>query len=420
MYIYFSTLGCKLNFTETSTLKRIAEEQGFCITTNVEKANVIVVNTCTVTQTADKKSRYTIRHLHKLNPKAKIIATGCYAEVEAETIQKIEGVSLVIGNQDKVKFSEFLTNTYSGANNITTFFKAYSLGDRTRSFLKVQDGCNYFCSYCKVPFARGRSRNAAIKEIVQQANEIVQHGVKEIVLTGINIGDFGQSTNETFIDLLMSLEKETECERYRISSVEPNLLTEEIIDFVLSSNRFVPHFHIPLQSGSNELLKLMNRRYSTDLFVQRVEYIKKRNPLAAIGVDVIVGFPGETEQHFNQTFNLIQQLDISYLHVFEYSERKGTKASLFQGKVQEKIKKERSLLLRKLSAEKYQQFALCNLQTTQEVLIEKRQKGTEMIGYTKNYLLVALPFEKEKLNTVVLVRLLNWEPSTETIKGMIV
>ncbi len=418
MYIYFSTLGCKLNFTETSTLKRIAEQQGYIVTHNVEEADVIVINTCTVTQTADKKSRYAIRHLHQVNPHAKIIATGCYAEVDADTLKNIEGVSLIIGNSDKGKFGEFLANSKGqDTSDNSSFFKAYSLGDRTRSFLKVQDGCNYFCAYCKVPFARGRSRNASIDEIVQQANEITARGVKEIVLTGINIGDFGHSTGENFFGLIKALEERTTCNRYRISSIEPNLLTEEIIDFVIQSKRFVPHFHIPLQSGSDEILQKMNRRYSVDLFEQRITFIKKKNALASIGVDVIVGFPGESDKHFEETKVLLENLDISYLHVFEYSERKGTKASLMTDKVQEKVKKQRSIILRQLSSIKYKSFALKNLNIIREVLIERKTTSEVMTGYTDNYLEVALPLNKEKINTIVPVRLISWEQTSEQIKG---
>lgn len=421
-FIYFYTLGCKLNFTETSTLKRIAEQNSFSITSEIEKADVIVINTCTVTQTADKKSRYSIRHLQSQNPHAKIFVTGCYADVDPQSVEKIQGVTFVFGNNDKVQFDYYLKQISKEKNNQftkveSTFFKAYSLGDRTRSFLKVQDGCNYFCSYCKVPFARGRSRNASINEIVQQANEIAEHGIKEVVLTGINIGDYGHSTNETFFDLVVALEKQTKIERYRISSIEPNLLTNEIIDFVLSSKRFVPHFHIPLQSGSDDILKAMKRRYDTKLFANKIQYILKKNSFVGIGIDVIVGFPGESDEHFAETLSLLHSLNFAYLHVFEYSERKGTIAASLNNKVPETTKKMRSKILHELSNEKYLQFVNKNLFTTRKVLIERKNKNQQLSGFTDNYIKVSIPYKADLINTIVPIKLLKWDNEIQAVKG---
>ncbi len=420
MYIYFATLGCKLNFTETSTLKRIAEEKGLKITRNIDEANIIVVNTCTVTHTADKKSRYSIRHLNKQNPNAKIIVTGCYAKVESDSLKQMNKSYLIVGNKEN--FSELLSNFKLPENkkHSNTFFKAYSLGDRTRSFLKIQDGCSYFCSYCKVPYARGISRNISINEVIQQVKEIEQHDIKEVVLTGINIGDFGHSTKETFFDLIKELENKTNIPRYRISSIEPNLLSYEIIDFVLSSNKFVPHFHIPLQSGSNNILKAMNRRYDVSLFLDKFNYILKKNPFAAIGIDVIVGFPNETNNDFEQTQKLLESIDFSYLHVFEYSDRKGTKASLMPNKVKDFDKKIRSSCLRSLSEKKHLAFANKNIQTTRKILVERKTFDLYMTGLTDNYLKVTLPLKKEMINTIVSVKLLEWDNKYKSINGYIV
>jgi len=422
MHIYFSTLGCKLNYTETSTLKRIAEQKGYTVTKNIEEANIIVVNTCTVTHTADKKSRYSIRHLHQQNPNAKIIVTGCYAEVEAEALKQMNNSIIIVGNNEKNKFADLLTNLVLPENNINhnEFFKAYSLGDRTRSFLKIQDGCNYYCSYCKVPFARGKSRNISIAEIIRQIKEIEKHDIKEIVLTGINIGDFGHSTNENFFELIKALEHKTNIPRYRISSIEPNLLSYEIIDFVLNSSRFVPHFHIPLQSGSNNILKAMNRRYDVSLFLDKVNYIQKKNSFAAIGIDIIVGFPGESEKDFEQTKILLESINFSYLHVFEYSDRKGTKASNMPNKIKDKDKKDRSAYLRNLSKIKHYDFAKKNLQSIRNVLFEKKTLDAYLTGLTDNYLKVIVPFDKQKINTITNVQLLEWNEKLNCIKGNIV
>lgn len=423
-FIYFYTLGCKLNFTETSALKRIAEQNGYSITTEIKKADVVVINTCTVTQTADKKSRYSIRHIQSKNSHAKILVTGCYADVDPESIEKIEGVTFVFGNNNKAQFDYYLKQTSKVRNNQltkveSTFFKAYSLGDRTRSFLKVQDGCNYFCSYCKVPFARGQSRNASVNEIVQQANEIAKHGIKEVVLTGINIGDYGHSTNETLLDLVIALEKQTNIERYRISSIEPNLLTNEIIDFVLNSKRFVPHFHIPLQSGSDDILKAMKRRYDSKLFANKIQYILEKNPFAGIGIDVIVGFPGESNEHFAETLNLLRSLDFAYLHVFEYSERKGTIAASLNNKVPETIKKTRSKLLHDLSNEKHLQFVNKNLFSSRKVLVEQKNKNQQLSGFTDNYIKVSIPYKANLINSIVPVKLLKWNNEIQAVQAEI-
>lgn len=421
--IYFYTLGCKLNFTETSTLKRIAKDKGFSITSDITKAEVIVINTCTVTQTADKKSRYAIRHLQSQSPNAKVFVTGCYADVDPDSIKQIEGVTYIFGNEDKAKFDIILSKIKDEAIEKKiekkTFFKAYSLGDRTRSFLKVQDGCNYFCTYCKVPYARGRSRNASISELVTQANEIAAHGIKEVVLTGINIGDYGHTTNENFFNLIKSLEKETSIERYRISSIEPNLLTEEIIDFVLTSKRFVPHFHIPLQSGSDSILKAMQRRYDSKIFAQKIEYILHKNSLTGIGIDVIVGFPGENDKLFHETHELLQSLDFSYLHVFEYSERSGTKAASLPDKVSDKAKKERSKALHHLSQQKHELFAQKNAGLIRPVLIERKEKNQYLTGFTDNYIKVQIPYSPNLVNKIVQAELIQWNTELELMDSKI-
>lgn len=422
--IYFYTLGCKLNFTETSTLKRIAKDKGFSVTSDITKAEVIVINTCTVTQTADKKSRYAIRHLHNQSPNAKVLVTGCYADVDPNPIKQMEGVTYIFGNEDKANFDKILSKIKIATDDreITEkkFFKAYSLGDRTRSFLKVQDGCDYFCAYCKVPYARGRSRNAPISELVAQANEIAAHGIKEIVLTGINIGDFGHTTNENFFDLIKSLEKETSIERYRISSIEPNLLTDEIIDFVLSSKRFVPHFHIPLQSGSDSILKAMHRKYDSKLFAQKIEYILRKNPLAGIGIDVIVGFPGERDELFKETYQLLKNLDFSYLHVFEYSERSGTKATSLPNKVNDKAKKERSKVLHQLSEKKHELFAQKNAGLIRPVLIERKEKNQYLTGFTDNYIKVQILYSPNLINKIVQAELMQWNIELELMDSKII
>ncbi len=424
-YIYFYTLGCKLNYTETSTFKRIANENYYITTNNVEEADFIVINTCTVTQVADKKSRYAIRHLKSKNPRAKIIVTGCYAEVDAESLQQLEEVDYIFGNKEKASFESFLKKILGKVEQTdnekekpyNSFFNAYSLTDRTRSFLKVQDGCNYFCSYCKVPFARGRSRNAPIQQIVEQANYIASKGIKEIVLTGINIGDFGHSTGETFFQLLQALEKSTGDVRYRISSIEPNLLSFEMIDFVLSSKHFVPHFHVPLQSGSDEILIKMQRKYNVQLFLDKINYILAKNPYTALGIDVIVGFPGETAEHFNQTFNLLKSIPFSYLHVFQYSERKGTKAAFLPDKVSDSVKKERSDLLHQLSNEKHIEFVFKNLHLMRPVLIERKIKDGNLMGFTDNYIKVSLPYEPNLINTIVEVKLKSLDKQNKIVEG---
>ncbi len=419
-YIYFYTLGCKLNFTETSTLKRIAKENNFDVTIDVTQADVIVVNTCTVTQMADKKSRYAIRHVQSKNPNARIMVTGCYADTDAESLKQISGISSIFGNAEKNYFREWLSSSpISEKKHTSSFFNAYSLGDRTRSFLKVQDGCNYFCSYCKVPYARGKSRNASIRELVNEVHEIETHGIKEIVLTGINIGDYGHSTSETFFKLIQTLEQETSIERFRISSIEPNLLTDEIIDFVLSSKRFVPHFHIPLQSGSDEILSAMHRRYSAQLFADKINYIIKKNKETGIGIDVIVGFPGETEALFNETMELLTVLPFSYLHVFEFSERKGTPAAQLPNKVKDSIKKQRSEQLHKLSQEKHLLFAEQNIGKIRNVLIERKSKEQRLSGFTDNYIKVSLPYQPETINKIIPITLIKWDEDSKTMIGEI-
>jgi len=481
MKIAFYTLGCKLNYAETSTLQRVAVENEHEIVPFSNSADVYVINTCTVTDIADKKCRNIIRKSIKQNNEAKIIVTGCYAQTNSDEISKIYGVSLIIGNNEKNKFADYLKNiseNYSNRqvelvsaspnkemagqarhddntlserkvveNNIeiisashfafnegimnqvkndgeqirndekNEFFAAYSIGDRTRSFLKVQDGCNYFCAYCTIPLARGRSRNASIKEIVKQANEIASKGIKEIVLTGINIGDFGHSTNETFLDLIKELDKVEGIERYRISSIEPDLLKPEIIDFIKSSKRFVPHFHIPLQSGSQTILKLMKRKYDITLFGDRINYLLKTIPDVCIGLDVIVGFPGESESEFNETYNLLKSLNISYFHVFSYSERENTLSVKLPNKVNHIEKEKRSKLLHKLSEEKKEIFYRKFIGNELNVLFESKNKAGQIHGYTDNYIRVEVPYDKTYLNKIVKVKLIEFDKEKMLIKG---
>ncbi len=442
MKVAFYTLGCKLNYAETSTLQRVAVENGYNVVPFSNSADVYVINTCTVTDIADKKCRNIIRKSIKQNSKAKVIVTGCYAQTNSDEISKIEGVSLIIGNTEKNKFASYLNNisdnhlgchteplsvAYFDSNEAipkqvqnnekNDFFAAYSIGDRTRSFLKVQDGCNYFCAYCTIPLARGRSRNASINEIVNQANEIAKKNIKEIVLTGINIGDFGHTTNETFFELIKELDKVNGIERYRISSIEPDLLKSEIIDFVKTSKKFVPHFHIPLQSGSENILKLMKRKYNITLFTERINYILKVMPNACIGLDVIVGFPGESEIEFNETYSLLKSLNISYFHVFSYSERENTLSAKLPNKVTPIEKEKRSKLLHQLSEEKKTIFYRKFIGNELGVLFESKNKDGKMYGFTDNYIKVEVPFVKELLNKITKVKLLEFDKEKMIVIG---
>ena len=409
----FYTLGCKLNFSETSTISRDLEEEGYAKIDFELGADIYVINTCSVTDQADKKCRNIVRKALKYNPNAFIVVIGCYAQLKPEEISRIEGVDLVLGAQEKFNISNYLKDTAKKKNpvllnqpikNVKTFYPGYSVGDRTRSFFKVQDGCNYFCSFCTIPLARGKSRSGTISQTIDKAKEIGNSEVKEVVLTGINLGDFGHGTKENFYQLINELEELNSISRFRISSIEPDLLSEEIIEFVNSSEKFVPHFHIPLQSGSNFLLKKMRRKYNTDLYSSRIKLIKKLMPHACIGVDVIVGFPGETEEEFNKTIDYIKSLPVSYLHVFTYSERANTNAPKMNEIVPMEIRRKRSKQLRILSLKLKLQFYKENIGYMGKVLFESKEDNF-LIGFTENYLKVKIPFKPKMINTIQEVRI---------------
>ena len=412
----FYTLGCKLNYAETDAIARTMATEGFERVQFSDVADYYVINTCSVTEAANKKSRNIIRKAYSRSPEAKIIIVGCYAQLKPKEIQKIAGVSLVLGALDKFSIPQKIHELEQGGSSqivssceiseVTMFESSYSLSERTRSFLKVQDGCDYACSYCTIPKARGASRNAGIQEIVKQAYEIANAGVKEIVLTGINIGDFGKTTGETFINLLQQLDLVKGIERYRISSIEPNLLTTEIIDFVAQSRACMPHFHIPLQSGSDEVLKLMRRRYTTKLFADKVYEIKQKIPHAAIGVDVIVGTNGETEEYFQQTYSFLHSLPVSYLHVFTYSEREDTDALQITPRVKEPIRHQRSIALHELSDELQENFYSESNGEIRPVLFESKQKDGKQVGFTDNYIKVVVSSSSQNYkNTIIPIQL---------------
>ena len=409
----FYTLGCKLNFSETSTISRDLEEEGYAKIDFELGADIYIVNTCSVTDQADKKCRNIVRKALKYNPNAFIIVIGCYAQLKPEEISTIEGVDLVLGAQEKFNIGKYLDDTNKknkpvllnqSIKNVKTFYPGYSIGDRTRSFFKVQDGCNYFCSFCTIPLARGKSRSGSISQTIEKAKEIGRSEVKEVVLTGINLGDFGYGTNENFFQLIKELDQLNGIYRYRISSIEPDLLSEEIIQFVNSSNKFVPHFHIPLQSGSNYLLKKMRRKYDTDLYCSRIRLIKKLMPHACIGVDVIVGFPGETKEEFNKTIEYLKSLPISYLHVFTYSERANTNAPKMNDVVPMDIRRKRSKQLRILSLKLKLKFYNENIGYKGKVLLESKEENN-LIGFTENYIKVKIPFDDKMINTIQEVRI---------------
>lgn len=414
----YYTLGCKLNFAETSTIGKVLAEQGVRKARPGEKADICVVNTCSVTELADKKCRQAIRRIGKQHPGAFVVVTGCYAQLKPEEVSHIEGVDLVLGAEQKLDILLYLDNLKkkeaggtviaSETKDIRTFSPSCSADDRTRHFLKVQDGCDYFCSYCTIPFARGRSRNGTIASLVKQAEEVAAKGGKEIVLTGVNIGDFGKSTDENFIDLIRALDKVEGIVRYRISSIEPNLITDEAIDFVAGSKRFAPHFHIPLQSGSDEVLKLMRRRYDTDLFRHKIEKIKTILPHAFIGVDVIVGTRGETDELFDQARTFIESLDISQLHVFSYSERPGTQALKINHVVDPKTKHARSQQLLDLSDRKFHAFYEAHIGQAANVLFEQAKKEGMMHGFTENYIKVEIPYDSSLANETCRILLGGW------------
>ncbi|WP_394670654.1 tRNA (N(6)-L-threonylcarbamoyladenosine(37)-C(2))-methylthiotransferase MtaB [Halosquirtibacter xylanolyticus] len=405
--VAFTTLGCKLNFSETSTIARSFKELGFNRVDFKESADVYVINTCSVTDAADKKSRQLIKQAEKQNPAAFIVVIGCYAQLKPDEIIKIPGVDLVLGATDKFNITKYLENLQKHEKGVTstcqfkdieTFNHAYSFGDRTRTFLKVQDGCNYFCSYCTIPLARGKSRNPSIESLVKEAYEIASKGTKEIILTGVNIGDFGRSTGESFLDLIKALDKVDGIERIRISSIEPNLLTDEVIEYASISNKIAPHFHIPLQAGNNHVLELMKRKYKREVFESRVLKIKSLMPHAFIGVDVIAGMSGETKEYFNDALQFITNLPISQLHVFPYSERSNTKAIEIDGKVPVAERKERAKHLQMISDRFLRMFYEQSIGQTTNVLFEEQRDKSKMVGWSDNYVKVEMPYDAEKVN----------------------
>lgn len=426
--VYY-TLGCKLNFSETSTIGKILKEAGVRTARKGEVADICIVNTCSVTEVADKKCRQAIHRLAKENPGAFIVVTGCYAQLKPGQVADIEGVDLVLGAEQKGDLIKYLGDMQkrehgeavtTASKDIRKFSPSCERGDRTRYFLKVQDGCDYFCSYCTIPFARGRSRNGSIADIVKQAEEVAAEGGKEIVITGVNTGDFGKSTGENFFDLVKALDEVDGIERYRISSIEPNLLTDEIIEFVSKSKRFMPHFHIPLQSGCDEVLKLMRRRYDTALFAEKIQNIKSLMPDAFIGVDVIVGTRGETEEYFEKAYQFIKGLDVTQLHVFSYSERPGTQALKIDHVVSPDEKHERSQRLLAISDEKTKAFYRKHIGREMKVLMEHSKEGVPMHGFTDNYIRVELKRDNELDNRIITVRLEGFNEDETSLVGTIV
>ncbi len=412
--VSFHTLGCKLNFSESSTLAREFERGGYVRVAADAAADICVINSCSVTEHADKKCRNLIRKLHRRNPEAIIAVTGCYAQLKPHEIAQIEGVDIVLSNNDKgelykrvVELSERgRAQVYScETDELTRFFAAFSSGDRTRAFLKVQDGCDYCCAYCTIHYARGSSRNQPVAEIVEEAREIAAAGQKEIVLTGVNTGDFGRTTGERFIDLLRALDEVEGIERYRISSIEPNLLTDEIIAFCAASRKFQHHFHIPLQSGSDKILGLMRRRYTAARFADRIAAVRRAMPDAFIGIDVIVGFPGETEIEFRETYDLLERLAPSFLHIFPFSERPGTPAVAMPGKAQPSVATRRAAELEALCERLHGAFCAAASGSEAEVLFESTRRGGMMFGFTGNYRRVKAPYDASRVNTICRVRL---------------
>lgn len=409
--IAFITLGCKLNYAETSTYERAFLKEGFEAVPWSKGADIFLVNTCSVTEHSDKKSRNIIRKLHRISPDAPIVVTGCYAQLKKKEIEEIEGVTFVFGAADKSRIVPevlaYLRNDSSVPGGHGTFFPAYSDGERTRSFLKVQDGCDYRCAYCTVPDARGESRNIPISSAVQQAKEIADSGIQEIVLTGVNTGDFGKTTGENFFDLIKALDEVEGISRYRISSIEPNLLTEEMIDWIASGTKFLPHFHIPLQAGSDTVLKEMGRRYNTAAFADKISYIRNRmekpgRPLVFFGIDVIAGFPGETEELFMETYNFLKDvIKPAFIHVFPYSRRPGTPAAARKDQVQDSIKTRRVQMLEELSGELHEAFIRSNAGIKEQVLFESTDKNGMMQGYTGNYIRISRPYDPAMIGKII-------------------
>ena len=413
--VAYITLGCKLNYAETSTYERELSREGFEAVPWSKGADVFLVNTCTVTEHSDKKSRNIIRKLHRQNPEALIFVTGCYAQLKKAEIEAIEGVTAVFGATEKSAIVPSILSAVRGdeccGHGTGTFFPAYSSGERTRSFLKVQDGCDYKCHYCTVPYARGESRNIPISEILPQAEAIAAEGIKEIVITGVNTGDFGRSSGETFFDLIKELDKVEGIERYRISSIEPNLLTEEMIDWITSGTKFLPHYHIPLQSGCDTILREMGRRYDTAAFAHKIDYIRKKSevpggPKVFFGIDVIVGFPGETDELFMETYNFLKDVvKPAFIHIFPYSRRAGTPAAARKDQVQDSVKTRRVQMLEELCARLHEEFIMSNKGVSEKVLFESTDKNGMMAGYTGNYIRISRPYNPEmigKISSIVL------------------
>ena len=435
----FYTLGCKLNFSETSTFAKLLGEMGVVEAEDGEKADICLVNTCSVTEMADHKCRQTIHRLVRENPGAFMVVTGCYAQLDSEKVSKMDGVDLVLGSNEKADLLQYLNDAWAlpadaaddghrhifhnvKTKDIKTFQPSCSRGNRTRYFLKVQDGCNYYCTYCTIPFARGNSRNPSIASLVAQAEQAALEGDKEIVLTGVNIGDFGQTTGEKFIDLVKALDGVEGIQRFRISSIEPDLISDELIEYCAESRAFMPHFHIPLQSGSDEVLKLMHRRYSRDLFAHKIGLIKQLMPDAFIGVDVMVGCRGETPECFDDSYAFLDSLPVTQLHVFPYSERRGTAALRINYVVADNVKKERVHKLLKLSDEKTLDFYARHIGKEAEVLFEKSAHGKAMHGFTRNYIRVELPpsDDNDRLdNEIVKVRLGELNYAKNALKGQL-
>lgn len=415
--VSFYTLGCKLNFSESSTLARSFEEAGYARVNFEENPDVFVINTCSVTENADKKCKQLVKKAKQINPDAYVAIIGCYAQLKPEEIAAIPGVNMVLGANEKFNLlDEVQTHLHTAQQvvknesikHVHSFQPSYSAGDRTRSFFKIQDGCDYFCTFCTIPLARGKSRNADIESTLLEAKKLAESPVREVVLTGVNIGDFGQGGKENFFELIQKLDQLEGIDRFRISSIEPNLLSNEIIEFCLNkSKRFMPHFHIPLQSGSDRILKLMRRKYERSIFQNRVEQIKKINPACCIGVDVIVGFPGETDEDFKETLDFLQALDISYLHVFTYSERANTTAIKLGEAVPMQIRKARSKQLHLLSNRKKRAFYISQQGTLKTVLMEQEEDGGKMYGFTENYVKIETPYREELVNQLIQVELLD-------------
>ncbi len=414
--VAFHTLGCKLNFSETSSISRLMEKEGFEKKPFDGQADIYVINTCSVTENADKECRYLVRQIQRKSPESFVVITGCYAQLKPKEIAEIPGVDLVLGAAEKFNMASHIRELVKGdsakicscdIDQVLDFHDGYSFNDRTRAFLKVQDGCDYQCSFCTIPQARGKSRSDTLTHVLENVRDLAAKGIQEVVLTGVNLGDFGPADpatkrkSENFFELTRALDQMNEMPRFRISSIEPNLLTNDIIDLVANSDRFMPHFHIPLQSGSNKILALMRRRYVRELYADRVARIKTLMPHAAIGADVIVGFPGESEEDFKETFDFLHELDVSYLHVFTYSERDNTRAVEMKPVVPVSVRNERNKILRNLSFQKLQYFHSLHEGQTRKVLFERSRDKAMMEGYSDNYIKVTAPYQEEWVNTIV-------------------